>query len=73
MHILRILADARTKPHLFPEMDGRVIYSDHFKSKVLSKEEILSWQNANDGGLVENRLTGEEFDALIKLSGLVAM
>ncbi|NOT50256.1 MAG: hypothetical protein HOP10_03155 [Chitinophagaceae bacterium] len=72
MHILRILADARIKPQMFPENDGRVIYSDQFKSKALSKEEILSWQNANDGSLEEIRMTGEEFDAMIGLSGLVA-
>lgn len=72
MHILRILADARNKPQMFPDKDSRVIYSDHFKSKALSKEEILAWQNANDGGLDETRLTGEEFDAMIGLSGLVA-
>jgi hypothetical protein len=71
MQILRILADVRNKPEMFPEKDGRVIYSDFFNSKALSKEEILAWQNANDGGLEETRLTGEEFDAMIGLSGMV--
>lgn len=70
--ILRILANVRANPEMFPEKDGRVIYSDHFKCKALSKEEILAWQNANDGGLEENRLTAEEFDAMIELSGMVA-
>lgn len=73
MSILRILADARTKPQMFPEKEGRVVYSDHFKTKALSKDEILAWQNANDGGLEETRLTGDEFDAMIGLSGLVAI
>lgn len=62
LHIIEILKTAKSCPDQFPEKKGRVILSDFFKAKGLSKEEILEWQNYKGDWI---KMTSDEFDELM--------
>lgn len=70
--ILRILAKAKANPDAFPLNPGRVAYNETFNVKALSKQEILDWQHANSGGEESYKMTSNEFDDMVGISGMVA-
>lgn len=63
-----ILTYSKTYPDNFPEKPGQVLYeaigNSKIKRPVLSRDEIITWHNANRS---DNIMTTEEFDAIIAI------
>lgn len=72
MFIIQILIKVRNNPDSFPLNNGRVIGDDRLKCKAISKDEILAWQHANAGDDPDIKMTKEEFDEMLPISGMVA-
>jgi hypothetical protein len=72
MFIIQILNKVRNNPDAFALNNGRVIWDDRLKCKAISKDEILAWQHANAGGDESYKMTSQEFDEMLPISGIIA-
>lgn len=67
MYIIELLVRLKYNPEKFPVKKDMVYYSDTFKIKAISKQEILRWHICSSQSIQGWKMTEQSFDEIIKL------